>query len=167
MTDQPPVVPPAPPIVPAAPPKTATEAKAVLDSRKADKDWGAKVFSGDVAANKELKDLVAMIAAGGADTVTVAMNGNPANMMSTESAHMAHTTAMFRELGIRDEVTSQFLRGEQVTPQEYELVKNFKKERMGDEAFVKRFLSGDVKARQEMMIADSVLVNGVKSNAAA
>jgi hypothetical protein len=37
---------------------------------------------------------------------------------------------------------------------------------MGDEAFVKRFLSGDVKARQQMLIADTVLVNGIKSKVA-
>jgi hypothetical protein len=157
MTDQP---------APLAPPANATEARTVLDARMADKDWGGRVFNGDVGANKELRELTAMVAAGGADTVTVAMNGNPVNMPTTEQAQMAHTTALFRGLGISDAVTSQFLRGEQVTPQEYELVANWKKEQMGDEAFVKRFLSGDVKARQQMLIADTVLVNGVKSKVA-
>jgi hypothetical protein len=154
------------PDAPAAPPKTATEARAVLDTRMADKDWGGRVFNGDIAANKELRDLTAMVAAGGADTVTVAMNGNPVNMPTTEQAQMAHTAGLFRELGIRDEVTSQFLRGEQVTPQEYELVANWKKEHMGDADWVKKYLSGDVKARQQMMLADSVLVNGIKGKAA-
>jgi lysophospholipase L1-like esterase len=158
MTDQP---------APLTPPANATEARAVLDARMADKDWGGRVFSGDIAANKELRELTAMVAAGGNDTVTVAMSGNPANMPTTDQAQMAHTTALFRQLGIRDEVTSQFLRGEQVTPQEYEAVANWKKEQMGDEAFVKRFLAGDVKARQQMLIADTVLVNGIKSKAAA
>jgi hypothetical protein len=154
------------PIPPTAPPKTASEAQIVLDARKADSAWGSLIFNGDVAANKELRDLTAMVAAGGDDTVAVAMNGNPVNMPTTDQAHMAHTAALFRELGIRDEVTSQFLRGEQVTPQEYELVANWKKVNMGDEAFVKRFLSGDVKARQQMIIADTVLVNGIKRTAA-
>jgi hypothetical protein len=103
-------------------PTTATEARTVLDARLADKDWGGRVFNGDIAANKELRDLTAKIAAGGDDTVAVAMTGNPVNMPTTDLAQMAHTTAMFRDLGIRDEVTKQFLSGQQVTPQEYELV---------------------------------------------
>jgi hypothetical protein len=147
-------------------PKTATEAQATLDVRMADKAWGDRVLNRDAAASKEFRDLTAMVAAGGDDTVAVAMSGNPVNMPTTEQAQMAHTAALFREVGIRDEVTSQFLRGEQVTPQEYELVANWKKEQMGDEAFVKRFLSGDVKARQQMLIADTVLVNGIKRTAA-
>jgi hypothetical protein len=147
-------------------PKTATEARAVLDARKVDPAWGERVFNGDVAANKEFRELTAMSVTGGDDTVAVAMNGNPVNMPTTDHALMAHTAALFRQLGIRDEVTSQFLRGVQVTPQEYELVSNWKKENMGDEAFVKRYLSGDVKASQQMMIANTVLVNGIKRTAA-
>jgi hypothetical protein len=148
---------------PPAPPKNATEARTVLDARKADKDWGERVFSGDVAANKELYELTAMVAAGGDDTVAVAMSGNPANMPTTDLHQMAHTAGWFRELGIRDEVTSEFLRGGQVTPKEFELVTNWKKEHMGDAEFVKKYLSGDVKAQQLMTIANSVLVNGAKS----
>jgi hypothetical protein len=157
MTDQP---------APLTPPANASEAQIVLDARKADPAWGGKIFNGDATANREFRDLTAMIAAGGDDTAAVAMTGNPVNMPTTDQAHMAHTAALFRELGIRDEVTSQFLRGEQVTPQEYELVANWKKVNMGDEAFVKRFLSGDVEARQQMIIADTVLVNGIKRTAA-
>jgi hypothetical protein len=151
---------------PPAPPKNSTEARAVLDARTADPSWGGRVFNGDPAANKEFHELTAMVAAGGDDTVAVAMAGNPVYMPTTDLHQMAHTTALFRELGIRDEVTSQFLRGVQVTPQEYELVSNWKKENMGDEAFVKRYLSGDVKASQQMMIANTVLVNGIKRTAA-
>jgi hypothetical protein len=150
-----------------AAPANAIKARAVLDTRMADKDWGGRVFNGDVAANKELRDLTAMVAAGGADTVAVSMNGNPANMPTTDQAQMAHTTAIFRELGIRDEVTREFLQGKQVTAQEYELVANWKKEKMGDSDFVKRFLDGGVKERQLMTIANSVLVNGIKGQSGA
>jgi hypothetical protein len=149
-----------------AAPTNATEAREVLDARMADKDWGGRVFNGDIAANKELRELTTMVAAGGADTVTVAMNGNPVNMPTTEQAQMAHTAGLFRELGIRDEVTREFLEGKQVTPQEYELVANWKKVQMGDADFVKRFLDGGVKERQLMTIANSVLVNGIKGKAA-
>jgi hypothetical protein len=160
MTEQQPAAPP-------APPKTATEARAVLDARLADRDWSARVFNGEPAANKELHELTSMVAAGGDDTVTVAMTGNPANMPTTDLHQMSHTAGWFCELGIRDECTSEFLRGGQVTPKEMEAVVNWKKEHVGDVDWVKKFLSGDVKARQQMMLADSILVNGVKGEAAA
>jgi hypothetical protein len=150
-----------------AAPTNATEAREVLNTRMADKDWGGRVFNGDVAANKELRDLTAMVAAGGADTVAVAMNGNPANIPTTDQAQMAHTAGLFRELGIRDEVTREFLEGKKVTPLEYELVANWKKIQMGDADFVKRFLDGGVKERQLMMIADTVIVNGIKDQSGA
>jgi hypothetical protein len=151
---------------PAAPPKTATEAQTVLAARKADPIWSERFLGGDAAATKEFRDLTSMSAAGGDDTVAVAMRSNPVNMPTTELAHIAHTAAMFRELGMRTEVASQLLRGEPVSPLEYELVSNWKKEHMGDEDFVKRFLSGGIKERQQMLIANSVLVNGIKRTAA-
>ena len=143
-----------------APPKNATEARTVLDARVADKAWEGRVFAGDIAANKELRDLTAMVAGGGDDTVTVAMTGNPVNMPTTELHQMASTAGWFRELGIRDEVTAEFLRGGKVTAQEFEAVSNWKKIQMGNEEWVKKYLSGDVEARQKMMIANTVLVNG-------
>ncbi len=69
-----------------------------------------------MAARKEFDKLTAKIAAGGEDTVAVAMAGNPVHMPTTEMHQMAHTAEMFRSLGIRDEVTNQFLRGEKVSP---------------------------------------------------
>jgi hypothetical protein len=110
------------------------------------------------------------VAAGGDDTVTVAMNGNPVNMPTTDQAHMAHTAALFRELGIRDIVTQEFLQGKQVTAQEYELVKNWKTTSIGDNApggFVERYLAGNVEAKQKMLLANSVLTNGIRDEKAA
>ena len=150
-----------------AAPATATEARAVLDARMADKDWGSRVFNGDPAANKELRELTAQVAAGGEDVVAAAMSGELPDMPTGDQRIMAGTAEMLRELGIRDEVTANFLRGEGVTPQEYELVANWKREHMGDAEWTAKFLSGDVKARQQMMLANSVLVNGIKSEQAA
>ena len=133
----------------------------------ADKEWGAKVFAGDPTANKELHNLTAMVATGaGADTIAVAMTGSPVYMPTTDMAMMAHTTAMFRELGIRDEVIREFFQGDGISPEWYEATVNWKKEHMGDLEWQKKFLSGDVKAAQQMMLANSIIVNGVKKSAA-
>jgi ribosomal protein S6E (S10) len=152
---------------PPAAPTNAVEARTQLNARLADQEWGKRLTGGDVNATKEFRDLTAMSVAGGDDIVTFAMNGHPATMATTELAQMAHVTAMFRDLGIRDEATNQFLRGEKVSAQEYELVSNWKKEHMGDADWVKKYLSGDVKAGQQMMLANSILVNGAKENKAA
>jgi hypothetical protein len=153
-------------VVPPAPPTNATEARAALDARKADPAWSDRYLAGSPAEKKEFDSLTAMIAAGGDDTVSVAMSGNPVYMPTTDMAMMAHTAAMFRELGIRDEVTREFLQGKGVSAQEYELVVNWKKEHMGDVEWQKKYLSGDVKAGQQMMLANSVIVNGKRETAA-
>jgi hypothetical protein len=160
MTDQQPQTPP-----PAAPPANATEAAARLETLKADGAWRDKFLASDGPALKEYRDLTAMIADGG-DDVAAAMSGK-LGAANTEQRHMAATAEMFRGLGIRDEVTSQFLRGEQVTPLEYELVSNWKKEHMADKAWRDLYLAGDLKAGQQMMLANSVLVNGIKKSEAA
>jgi hypothetical protein len=154
------------PIPPAAPPTNATEASAALEARKADPAWSDRYLTGNLTAKKEFDDLTALIAAGGDDTVAVAMNSNPVNMPTTDLHLMAHTAAMFRELGIRDEVTREFLQGKGVTAQEMELVVNWRKEHMGDIEWQKKLLSGDVKAKQQLMLANSIIVNGIKKAAA-
>src|SRR5260221_492362 len=75
---------------------------------------------------------------------------------------MAVAVEHFRELGIDDGVTKQFLTGQKVSPQEYQAVANLKRELMGDADFVKKYLGGDVKSQQHMTTINAVLVNGVK-----
>ncbi|WP_445215685.1 hypothetical protein ACKWRH_24960 [Bradyrhizobium sp. Pa8] len=151
------------------PPTNATEARAVLDARLADKDWGAKVCSGDAAATQELRDLTALSANTGDDVVAAVLAGKaglPGQPATTEQRQMAATASLFADLGIRSEVTSQFLNGQQVTAKEYELVKNWKTTAMGDKDFVAKYLAGGIEQRQKMMLADSVLTNGFKEEAA-
>jgi hypothetical protein len=160
MTDQP---------APLTPPASATEAQARLTSLVENKEWGAKLVAGDVAVTRQYRELLNKAAETDDSTIAAAMAGKVdySAGTSTEQRHMALTADWFRSLGIRDEVARQFLQGRQVTPLEYELVSNWKKEQMGDPEFVKRFLAGDLKAKQQMMLADSVLVTGVKDDVAA
>jgi hypothetical protein len=146
-----------------AAPANATEARARLDARIADGDWGAKLFAGDATANREYRDLVGMAVADGDDVVAAAMNGKLPTGATTDQRHMAGAAEMFRDLGIRDEVTQQFLSGHQVSAKEFDLVFNWRKEHMGNADWVRLYLSGDLKAKQEMTVANSVIANGVKS----
>ena len=151
-------------------PATATEARAVLDARISDKAFGDRIFAGDIAAKNELAALHAKIHAGGDDVVAAAMNGKLSDVPSSEQRQLIGTTELFRELGIRDEVTSQFLTGQKVSAAEYEMVVNWKKTAMGDNSpggFVERFLAGNAEAKQKMLIANSVLTNGIREEKAA
>jgi hypothetical protein len=155
---------------PAALPTNASEARTILDARKADPSWGAKVLAGHPEANREWRELTSKAADSDDSVVAAVMSGEPSRMPTTETHIMAGTAGWFRELGISDQVISEFLRGQQATAQEYEAVKNWKLMSMGDKSpggFVERILSGDVRARQQMMLADTVLVNGAKESKAA
>jgi hypothetical protein len=118
-------------LAPPAPAATVMEARAQLDARIADKDWGARLTAGDANTNREFHDLTAMVANEDDSTIAAAMSGAIGDMPDSSIKTMAATAEMFRNLGIRDEVTSQFLRGQQVTSEEYELVSNWRKEHMG------------------------------------
>jgi hypothetical protein len=151
-------------------PATATEARTVLDARIADKSFADRIFAGDVAAKNELAALHAKIHAGGADVIGAAMDGKLPDVPSSKERQLVGATEWFRELGIRDEVTSQFLKGEKVTPTEYEMFSNWKKTAMGDNSsggFVERYLAGNTEAKQKMLIANSVLTNGIRDEKAA
>ena len=155
-----------------SPPANATEARGQLDARLADSEWGARVLHGHPEATRELRKLSAKAAETGGDDVVAAVISGKAGQpgqggmfADSQTVQMAGVAEMFRDLGIADDVTAQFLRGDKVSAAEYQAVKNWKMTAMGDKApggFVERYLGGDVTAKQKMLLADSVLVNGYK-----
>lgn len=152
-------------------PATATEARALLDAKVASKDWGARVMAGDAAAIRELHELTGKVAGGGEDVVVAVISGKDDGggrmFVDAEKRMMAGTAEMFRDLGIRDAVTAEFLSGRQVSKEEYDAVSAWKRVAMGSKEFTAKFLAGDVEARQKMLTANSVLANGFKEEAAA
>jgi hypothetical protein len=158
MTDTP-VLPGAPP----APPANAAEARTRLDALLTDRDRGAKLLAGDAEVNREYRDLRTMADnPNPADTVAAAMSGNVGELPDSEVALMSNTASLLREVGIREEIIEQTLRGHEVTEQEYKLVEAWKARQMRDPVFVKAFLSGDAEARQKMTLAAIVLSGGIK-----
>ena len=147
---------------PPAPPANALEARTRLDARIADKDFGAKVFAGDVAANRELKDLTSMAANSDASTIAAAMSGNLGDMPDSSVKLMSETAGMLREIGIREEIIEQTLKGHEVSAEEYKLVEAWKARQMKDPIFVKAYLSGDPEAGQKMTLAAIILSGGIK-----
>jgi hypothetical protein len=158
MTDTP-VLPGAPP----APPANAAEARVRLDALIVDKDKGAKLLAGDAEVNREYRELRAKADnPDPADTVAAAMSGNVGELPDSEVALMANTAGMLRDIGVRESIIEETLRGHVVTEQEYKLVEAWKARQMRDPVFVKAFLSGDADARQKMTLAAIVLSGGIK-----
>jgi hypothetical protein len=146
-----------------APPANATEARARLDALIADKARGAKLVAGDAEVTREYRELRAKADnPDPADTVAAAMSGNLGEMPDSSVKMMAETAGMLREIGIREEVIADTLRGHEVSPNEYKLVEAWKARQMKDPVFVKAYLSGDPEARQKMTLAAIVLSGSIK-----
>jgi len=112
-------------VTPPSPPATSQEARAVLDTRIADKDWGAKLLSGDAEARREYSELRAKAdAPDPADAVAAAMAGIEQDGPFQDSSHvlMVNMTNMFRELGISDPTIKQTLEGYEVSQEEHDVV---------------------------------------------
>ena len=150
------------PVTPAAPPANAQEARTVLDARIADRDWGAKLLAGDAATNREYRGLQDMAANSDDSTIAVALSGNIGEFPDSRVKIMSETAGMLREIGIREEIIEQTLRGHIVSPEEYKLVEAWKSRQLKDPVFVKAYLSGDPEARQKMTLAAIVLSGDVK-----
>ena len=145
-----------------AAPANAIEARTRLDERKADPEWGAKIFAGNPDANRELRELTSKAAGSDDSVVAAVMSGDLSKMPTTETHIMAGAAGMLREVGVSEEVIAQTLKGHQVSEQEYKLVYAWKIRHMKDPEWVKRFLNGDVEAREKMTLADIVLSGGIK-----
>jgi hypothetical protein len=151
------------PGAPPAPPANAAEARTRLDALLVDKDRGAKLLAGDAEVNREYRELRAKADnPDPADTVAAAMSGNIGEVPDSEVALMANTAGMLRDIGVRESIIEETLRGHEVTEQEYKLVEAWKARQMRDPVFVKAFLSGDAEARQKMTLAAIVLSGGIK-----
>jgi hypothetical protein len=145
-----------------APPANAIEARAALDGRMADPSWGAKVFAGDPDANRELRELTGKAAGSDDSTIAVAMSGKPGEMPDTETRIMQGTAGMLREVGVREEIIEQVLKGHKVSEPEYKLTEAWKARHMKDPVFVKAYLSGEVEPREKMTLANIILSGGIK-----
>ena len=151
------------PGAPPAPPATPQEARTRLDGLIKDREFGAKLLSGDAAANKEFGELQAKAdSVDPADQVAVAMSGNIGEMPDSSTRLMSNTADMLREIGIREEIIEQTLRGHEVSPVEMKQAEAWRERAMRDQTFVKAWLSGDPEARQKMTLSAIIVSGSIK-----
>jgi hypothetical protein len=145
-----------------AAPANAIDARATLESRKADPSWGAKVFAGDVDANRELRELTTKAASSDDSVVAAVMSGEPGRMPTTETRIMQGTADMLRSIGIKEGIIEQVLQGHKVTAEEFKLTEAWKARQTRNPEFVRLYLSGDPEAREKMTLADIIISGGIK-----
>jgi hypothetical protein len=73
------------------------------------------------------------------DAVAVALSGNIGEMPDSSVKMMAETASMLREIGVRESIIEETLRGHEVTQQEYDLAAAWKARQMKDPVFVKAY----------------------------
>ena len=146
-------------------PATASEARATLDAKIADKEWGAKYIGGDVSARREFEVLTAKVA-GGDDAVVVAMSGNLGDVPSSDLRVMAGTADLMRDLGFQPKAIQETLSDAKPTAEDVERARSWKAQVFKNAEWVNRFLTGDGEARREMMAADIVLSSHARETAA-
>jgi hypothetical protein len=159
---------PPPPIEPA----TAADARRRLDALAGDQAWGARFLAGDAEARREFGELSALVAAG--DDAADAINGTapPPQVLETtvDGALPRHAVNDFiadmRAAGISDDSTAQAIRGDSVSRQEVEAVRQLQRMRHSDPEWCKRLLSGGAAERREHTLMSIVLSAPIKDGAA-
>jgi hypothetical protein len=150
---------------PPAAPSTPAEAATRLDQLKADPAWTNALMSGGPAQTRQFHELHELVAKG--DNVDMAMAGVMPDGIIQDSGQveMAGAASMMRELGIRDEVIKEFLVGHTTTKAWYDETARYKADKMSNPEWVKKLMSGDIEARRELFLANSILTGGIKEQA--
>jgi hypothetical protein len=140
----------------------------VLDSRLADKAWGAKLLSGDVAANTEYRELRAKADnPETVDTVTVAMSGDIGIMPDSDMALMANMAGMLREYGLNELQVRETLEGREASQAEVDMARLWKNQNLKSKEFTAKLMSGDPDAARQLMVANIILTSPLKKADAA
>ena len=148
-------------------PTTPSEARQRIEALVSDKQWGANWVAGHRAEADEYARLSEL--ANQADPVSDAINNNTTpepnlietlgpNELSTRNRGLA--VEMFRDAGLTDDVIHQAMRGSEVSEvsrAEFMAAKALKSARLGDEAWVARWLKGGWSEGREMLLINTIV----------
>jgi hypothetical protein len=166
------------------PPTTPEAARATLQARIADKDWGAKLLASDPATRSDWENL-SKIASGDSEAIAAAKataasatpsDDKPKTMQELAAAAAAEEhgrrvtsyLASVREkfevsAGVEDELRT----GKPVTQAEFDAVKKLRTQRMNDPDWSARLLKGDPEAARESFLMSMVLSSNIREEEAA
>jgi hypothetical protein len=147
-----------------APTTPSAAARVELDRLSRSADFQAKFDSGDPSARKTFSDLCAAAAAG--DPATDALAGGPelpADHIETTANGELSSRALRREAegllgqGFGRDVVEQMISGKPVSAAEREAATRLRSMRLGDPAYVQRYLQGSAAERLEMGLISTIL----------
>jgi hypothetical protein len=142
---------------PMPPANSSAGARLQLDALTRSTDFQAKLAAGDPSTRRQFADLCAAVASGDATADALAPAPElPADVIETTTTGQLSTNALRREVadlrraGFGDDVIRQMVDGRPVSATEKEMAVRLRALRLGDAAFVARYLAGDAAARLEM-----------------
>jgi hypothetical protein len=145
-------------------PTSAADAATRINELKSDTAWRDRYLGGGLTEKREMTALQEMLNKSDNPAVDRAMAGVLDDSPFQRSGHLAmvSATAMFRDLGIKDEIIRETLAGREYPQAEHDAVKALKAERMRDHAWVKEFLAGNGQHKRDAMLMDIVLSSPIK-----
>jgi hypothetical protein len=145
---------------PATPPTNAAEAQAVLNTKFADKAWGAKLLSGDGPTTTEYRGLRELInKPDPTDAVKVAMSSDDKQGFIQDSSvvELRGAAGFLRDLGLNEQQVAETLQGKQPSEAEIQMAKAWKTQSFKSKEFVNRLFAGEPDARQQLLVANIIL----------
>jgi hypothetical protein len=146
---------------PSPPAGSAVAARATLEGLSANPEWRDKYFGGDVEARRQFEELTERIANCNptAETLAGVRPGEFEVTVGNElnSRKRADAVAGLRSLGFDDATVVQAIDGAEVGPHELAMAKQMKAMRLSDAAWIDRYMKGDLSARREMSLLNTIL----------
>jgi len=120
---------------------------------------------GGLEQRRTFHDLHELISKG--DGIDQAMSGVLPDGIIQDGAQvqMAGTVAMMREMGIRGDVIREALTGYEPSQALIDETTRYKADLMSNPEWRKKFMSGDVEARRQKFLANSILTDGIREQA--
>jgi hypothetical protein len=147
---------------PTAPPTNAAEARIALDGKMVDKEWGAKLFSGDAATTTEYRSLQDLInRPDSTDAVAAAMSSadHGGIIQDSGTVELRGQAGYLRELGLNELQVKETLEGKEPTAAEVDMAARWKAHSFKSKEFVTRLMSGEPEARQQLLVANIILTS--------
>jgi hypothetical protein len=143
----------------------STAARVQLDALSRSAEFRAKLDAGDPATRRQFSDLCAAVAAGDAVADALASGPEmPADHIETvvsgelSSNALRREVAALRDAGFGADVIKQVVEGgAPVSPAEREMATRYRAMRLGDAAWVDRYMKGGLAERREMTLISTIL----------
>jgi hypothetical protein len=151
-----------------ATPGTAAEAAQRIDALAKDSGFFNRLMSGNVEARREFSNLTRLISEGDrAGDVLAGIAQVPEFEVTSGNQLNTHKTIVaveaLREVGLGETGISELLHDETShSAADVATAARAKVEMLGSEEFRRRYLAGDPEARRMMLVANTILVGGIK-----